>query len=699
MSLDSKELVKGLKTASGQLKGFDQRLKSTGRSLTTKVSAPLAALGGLALKQSMNFQRLRVSLETLAGGAEKGSEAFQKLVEFSAKTPFQLDELVKVNNMLMGFGLTTDQARDSLKLLGDVAAISGGSLQGIGVAFGQSAAEGRVMTRDLLQFINNGVPMLKLLADELGVSTRRVREMASEGALSFPLVVRALERATTTGGMFENGMEKLSKTMAGTASNIKDNLTIALATLGDQMVETFNVEQLGKDFVQFIKDITKTFKEMEPATRDLVVQMGAFAATAGPLLYLAGTVIPKLVGSIKYLIANPIVLGITAVTLALVKLKQEVGGVEDLNEKAKVAQEGIKKFTAELKNIEQSEGYLSGTEDALKSYHETNLKLQKAIKANAEAQIEFAKGLGTDGVKTVKEYSDKLDKAEFSLLASQAALKTFGVEAENTKKPVEDVTSTIQDLGKATRDSAQKLLKFFKTPEQKLKELQTNTKKLGGIVFGDKKQKFATEGPQGGDISLALSDAQKKENKKLKDAQEAAKDQTVGFSTDISGILGNGITNAAMALGSGTAGIGDVLGSLVSMLGDVAIHIGKTAIKIGLGMAAVQMAFTNPFTAIAAGVALVAIGSLVKGLASNFSGGGNVQPFANGGIVSGPTLGLIGEYSGARSNPEVVAPLDKLKGMIGQQGQNVNVGGEFRIQGQDLVVALQRAERNRKRIV
>lgn len=698
MSLDSKELVKGLKTASGQLKGFDQKLKSTGRSLTTKVSAPLAALGGLAIKQSMNFQRLRVSLETLAGGAEKGSEAFEKLVEFSAKTPFQLDELVKVNNMLMGFGLTTDQARDSLKLLGDVAAISGGSLQGIGVAFGQSAAEGRIMTRDLLQFINNGVPMLKLLADELGVSTRRVREMASEGALSFPLVVRALERATTTGGMFENGMEKLSKTMAGTASNIKDNLTIALATLGDQMVETFNVEQLGKDFVQFIKDITKTFKEMEPATRDLVVQMGAFAATAGPILYLAGTVIPKLVRSIKYLTANPIVLGITAVTLALVKLKEEVGGIEDLNEKAKVAQEGIKKFTAELKNIEQSEGYLSGSEDALKRYHETNLELQKAIKANAEAQIEFAKGLGTDGVKTVKEYSEILDMAEGNILASEAALKTFGIEAQNTKKPVEDVTGTIEDLGKATRDSAQKLLKFFQTPEEKLRELQTNTKKLGGVIFGDK-LKFATEGPKGGDISLALSDAQEKENKKLKDAQEAAKDQTVGFSTDISGILANGMTNAAMALGSGTAGIGDVLGSLVSMLGDVAIHIGKTAIKIGLGMAAVKMAFTNPFTAIAAGVALVAIGSLVKGLADNFSGGGGAQPFANGGIVSGPTLGLIGEYSGARSNPEVVAPLDKLKGMIGQQGQNVNVGGEFRIQGQDLVVALQRAERNRKRIV
>ena len=86
-----------------------------------------------------------------------------------------------------------------------------------------------------------------------------------------------------------------------------------------------------------------------------------------------------------------------------------------------------------------------------------------------------------------------------------------------------------------------------------------------------------------------------------------------------------------------------------------------------------------------------------KDLFTMFAG---LPKFANGGIVSSPTLGVMGEYSGARSNPEVIAPLDKLKGMIAQTGgQNVNVGGEFRIQGQDLVVALQRAERNRKRIV
>ena len=61
-------------------------------------------------------------------------------------------------------------------------------------------------------------------------------------------------------------------------------------------------------------------------------------------------------------------------------------------------------------------------------------------------------------------------------------------------------------------------------------------------------------------------------------------------------------------------------------------------------------------------------------------------------------MGLMGEYPGAKSNPEVIAPLDKLQGMMGGKSQNVNVGGQFKINGQDLVVALQRADRNRSRI-
>jgi hypothetical protein len=64
--------------------------------------------------------------------------------------------------------------------------------------------------------------------------------------------------------------------------------------------------------------------------------------------------------------------------------------------------------------------------------------------------------------------------------------------------------------------------------------------------------------------------------------------------------------------------------------------------------------------------------------------------FADGGIVSGPTNALIGEYAGARSNPEVVAPLDKLKGMLGGGRQQVEVVGY--ISGDVIRLANKRSE-------
>ena len=66
----------------------------------------------------------------------------------------------------------------------------------------------------------------------------------------------------------------------------------------------------------------------------------------------------------------------------------------------------------------------------------------------------------------------------------------------------------------------------------------------------------------------------------------------------------------------------------------------------------------------------------------------SLPAFANGGIVSGPTVGLIGEYAGASNNPEVIAPLDKLRGMLNPVGAPVIVGGTLRASGRDLVCVL-----------
>jgi hypothetical protein len=151
-------------------------------------------------------------------------------------------------------------------------------------------------------------------------------------------------------------------------------------------------------------------------------------------------------------------------------------------------------------------------------------------------------------------------------------------------------------------------------------------------------------------------------------------------------------------------------GAMVSSLGLGEGALGSfTAAFLGAALdavgAALSVSVANAIAGASAGsllagpVAPIVLPALIAGMVglvkSQFA---SVPKFANGGIVSGPTMGLMGEYPGAKANPEVIAPLDKLQGMMGQRNQNVNVGGEFKINGQDLVVALQRADRNRSRI-
>jgi TP901 family phage tail tape measure protein len=71
--------------------------------------------------------------------------------------------------------------------------------------------------------------------------------------------------------------------------------------------------------------------------------------------------------------------------------------------------------------------------------------------------------------------------------------------------------------------------------------------------------------------------------------------------------------------------------------------------------------------------------------------------FANGGIAYGPTLGIFGEYAGAANNPEVVAPLNKLKDLIEPQGTDLSGVVKFRIDGRTLYGILEKENRIRNR--
>lgn len=115
----------------------------------------------------------------------------------------------------------------------------------------------------------------------------------------------------------------------------------------------------------------------------------------------------------------------------------------------------------------------------------------------------------------------------------------------------------------------------------------------------------------------------------------------------------------------------------------------KTTAQVESAVSGVMSAHASiPLVGWALGLA--AAGSIVAMMLS-------LPKFADGGIAYGPTLGLFGEYAGAANNPEVVAPLDRLRALIGtESGLASNV--QFRIRGRDLVGIMEKEGRVNSRV-
>lgn len=130
----------------------------------------------------------------------------------------------------------------------------------------------------------------------------------------------------------------------------------------------------------------------------------------------------------------------------------------------------------------------------------------------------------------------------------------------------------------------------------------------------------------------------------------------------------------------------EILGSI----GGIVEQMGEGLIKYGAEMEIFRDIISaglslSPAAAIAVGIAMTAVGAAIKKSVK-------VPAFAEGGVVTGPTVGLIGE-----AGPEAIFPLSKINDFVnalpGQQSAPT-IAGNFVLRGQDIVLAQQRAQKN-----
>jgi hypothetical protein len=161
----------------------------------------------------------------------------------------------------------------------------------------------------------------------------------------------------------------------------------------------------------------------------------------------------------------------------------------------------------------------------------------------------------------------------------------------------------------------------------------------------------------------------------------------VSFNETIQNIGADFLSNAFEGIFSGN-GLGGAMKGLLTSLGGAVQQMGKQFL---LASAAVEKMKITFGTALGPGgaIAAIALGGLIKSMAGNIE----VPALANGGLAYGPTYAMVGDNRNAGVDPEVIAPLSKLKSIMGNSG-----GGDMvlttKLMGQDLLLMIERAKRS-----
>ena len=343
------------------------------------------------------------------------------------------------------------------------------------------------------------------------------------------------------------------------------------------------------------------------------------------------------------------------------------GGALGFNTSSKIVTDA---FSKQAKEINQSQ---------------LNIKLYtKKLDENTDAANKNADAQSLDSTAIKKKGNNA--KKEADKLAAYVAKRFAGAGGE-TKYVAE---TTLDPLAAAKafkakmayeKKASKERVDFLK--EQYQLEVSEAEGSFDKIKLAEENMRIAlNKGFMDGSIKLseyidATIELRKKSNQTVLAESKAAMAEMLKMGIGIMNALGPALD---MLLEKG-ASIGEVLSKAFN---DIIKKLIKVAIAAAIAVALLSLIF--PSTVAKAGGAMKMFGNLVGG-----GMGLGSQLFANGGIVSGPTMGLMGEYPGAKSNPEVVAPLDKLKNLIGGSG-----GGtlEARISGNDLLILMNKAQRN-----
>lgn len=311
----------------------------------------------------------------------------------------------------------------------------------------------------------------------------------------------------------------------------------------------------------------------------------------------------------------------------------------------------------------------------------TNAAQNETAEANREA--EEATNLYQQALVNAQNKIADLTK---KTVDAKDAQKNFNKQLKDTTKEAKEIEKSAESVKKAQTDLIDFLeKKRFEGIEKAKKQAAKDAKQLTGQNL--------IAGTAVAPVLVQVKIDPKSYSQIVQDFDRLMMDMSLAverLGEDIATSLGEALGNQLSGQGNGIEGF---VQSVVGQLGNFVKTVGKMLIAYGISVEKFRTAFVQPEVAVAAGIAMVALGTAV---ANQMRQGPSVTAFADGGIVSGPTLGLMGEYPGARNNPEVIAPLDKLKTLMKPE-QSSGYVAQTHISGRDLAIVLERYNKDSRR--
>ena len=687
----NKTSASGLSGALGTLGGS---LGSLG-GLAAGAAAGFAAMklkdyGQYALSTSAAFEQLAISFRVMTGSAQTGQELTDAIIELGAKTPMTAQQLSKAAQLLLSFGESAENIIPDLKLLGDITGGEVNRFNMLALAFAQVGANGKLMGQDLLQMVNAGFNPLQIMSQTTGKSMGQLRKEMEEGRISFQMVAQAMRDAASEGGRYFGLMEQQSQSLNGLLSTMGDTWEQVAKNIGDLFLP------IAKGAVKALTNIgqsaqwvTGKLKEMSESMNfgsinsqaNIIAEMRNRRSQYEQMLTKAQSTGNK---SQVTFITNQIKQLDAAIERTAPKLKKLV---DEQRQSAK-SNIGSRGFNATV---------LSSGDDK-KGRQERQLTISEQLQKSYNEEYRRLQDLAVQGVTSGKVWDSQVAKVNN---LSNALERMKQVTDLTVVPPFQALNTEIQKAQERVNNLAASKIVNLTELKQAKTELTTLQKKLYDVqqaastspyqqkqnqvnYLQGQLQDMAISGQAGSAGFNALKNQLKQAQNEITKAN-AAVQNSVGLTwSSISGTISSQLSYALTTpLQQGE--------NAFERLGNVALNV------IGqIAQAWLSSKLTNFFNGSSGGKGLgTRFGNAAKGAAAGSAGGiwgaiggaiggffnangnafshGRVLPFAQGGVVSSPTMfpmagnrtGIMGE-----KGAEAIMPLKRApNGQLGVQAQ------------------------------